>query len=244
MSQHVKIINGMATAQFKKVFAVRFVAYFSILIGFLALSFEFGPIISSEVVYRTDNLVGIKHTLSPNIVNSLSLDQNRSGSGDSAGFASINSKSPDSIVPVSTDFGIVIEKINANSKIIPDVDPTNESEYVAALQQGVAEAKGSTEPGQPGNLYVFSHSVDAPWNIVRFNAVFYLLRELDAGDKVVIFYKGRRYDYVVFDKQIIDPSDTSLLLNRYDKPVLTLQTCDPPGTLLHRLIVRAKLVSS
>lgn len=148
------------------------------------------------------------------------------------------------ITPVSDDFDIVIEKINANAKVIPNVDPNNEQQYVAALAQGVAEANTSTPPGVPGNLYIFSHSVDAPWNIVRYNAVFYLLRELVPGDRVIIIYHGRRYNYIVSDKHIVGPSDTSYLTNRYNKPILTLQTCDPPGMLIHRLIVRAQLEGS
>ncbi len=139
---------------------------------------------------------------------------------------------------------IAVEKINANAKVVPNVNPGDEKQYVQALSEGVAEALGSTPPGVPGNLYLFSHSTDAPWNIIRFNAIFYLLKELEPGDKVIIFYQNRRYDYIVFDKTIAKPDDVSFLTNRYDAPVLTLQTCDPPGTLLNRLIIRAKLVSS
>ena len=108
----------------------------------------------------------------------------------------------------------------------------------------MAHARGTSLPGEKGNMYLFSHSTNAPWNIIRYNAIFYLLKELEPGDKVIIFYKKRRYDYVVFDKTIAKPDDVSFLTNRYDVPVLTLQTCDPPGTLLNRLIIRAKLVSS
>ena len=138
----------------------------------------------------------------------------------------------------------MIEKINANAKIIPQIDPGVEAEYTKALKEGIAEAKGSTEPGEAGNLFLFSHSTDAPWNIARYNAIFYLLRELVPGDRVIVFYKGRRFDYIVFDKTTAPPSDITFLTNRYDRPVLTLQTCDPPGTVLNRLVVRAKLAGS
>lgn len=193
-----------------------------------------GPMVQAEVKYRTDKFMGVKRSV-PNVYTS-------EGQNLSSSFAAVQS-SQNSIVPVSTEFGIVIEKINANAKIIPNIDPGNEREYVSALTKGVAQAAGSTEPGKPGNLYLFSHSTDAPWNIVRFNAIFYLLRELEAGDRVIIFYQDRRFDYVVFDKNITSPADISYLTNRYNAPVLTLQTCDPPGTLLNRLIIRAKLVS-
>lgn len=220
--------------RFRKVFIIRFFGYLIFLAGLISLSFMLGPMIGAEAKYRIDRITGVKRTV-PNVVTSQGQDM-------ASSFASLK-VTGNNIVPVSTDFGIVIEKINANAKVIANVDPGNEAEYVKALTQGVAQASGSTEPGQPGNLYLFSHSTDAPWNIVRFNAVFYLLKELEVGDRVIVFYQDRRFDYIVYDKTVTDPKDISFLTNRYDVPVLTLQTCDPPGTLLNRLVVRAKLVS-
>lgn len=215
---------------FKVVLFIRFFGYFLFLTGWIVIIFILGPLIKAEAGYRIDKIGGIKRTIS------LNFSQNQS-------FGNIQS-AENTIIPVSTEYGIVIEKINANAKIIPNVNPANESQYSKALTQGVAEALGSTKPGEVGNLYLFSHSTDAPWNIIRYNATFYLLKELEAGDRVVIFYKNRRYEYVVFDKIIASPKDISFITNRYDSPVLTLQTCDPPGTLFNRLIVRAKLVSN
>jgi len=208
------------------------------LAGIIGFIFMFGPLISTEISYRVDKIKGVKRTV-PNIV----VSSQSTGSGD-VNFGTLANPAETSIIPVSTEYGIVIEKINANARIVAGVNPAKEKEYVKALSLGVAEALGSTPPGEPGNLYLFSHSTDAPWNIVRLNAVFYLLKELEAGDRVIVFYKNRRFDYVVFDKSIVSPNDVSYLTNRYDTPILTLQTCDPPGTLLNRLVVRAKLVSS
>lgn len=244
------------TKQFKKILLIRFFAYFAIITGSLVLTAEFGPVVQAELGYRVNALFGVKHTLAPTVItssgqqspepsaSSVPSDSLTPTEAPSTGFGSLFGGGSQIIKPVSTDYGIVIEKINANSKVIPQVDPSDEKQYVKALAQGVAEAKGSTEPGKPGNIYMFSHSVDAPWNIIRYNAVFYLLRELEPGDRVILFYQGRRFDYIVFDKTIVDPKDVSFLTNRYDKPVLTLQTCDPPGTLINRLIVRAKLAGS
>ncbi len=212
----------------------------------LSILFEFGPLLSSELKFRLDQVLGVQHVIAEGSINQNYTTPDSSpvveaSSSPQAGFGSFLNLSTESITPVSPDYGIVIEKIDANARVIPDVDPGNEQEYQSALSKGVAAVKGSTLPGQPGNLYIFSHSTDAPWNIIRYNAIFYLLRELEKGDRVIIFYQGRRYDYIVYDKSIVDPHDVSFLANRYDQPVLTLQTCDPPGTLLHRLIIRAKL---
>lgn len=246
----------MASARFKKLFLIKFISYLAIITGTLVSIAQFAPVVAVEFNYRKDLLLGTKHSLAPTILTSqgqssttsAQVDQSSSdtssSSSDEPGFSSLFGSSSQTIKPVSTDYGIVIEKINANAKVIPQVDSSIEKEYVKALLEGVAEAKGSTEPGIAGNLYLFSHSVDAPWNITRYNAIFYLLRELEVGDRVIIFYKGRRYDYLVFDKTIAKPGDVSFLTNRYDKPVLTMQTCDPPGTLLNRLIIRAKLAGS
>lgn len=234
--------------RFKLIFAVRFFGYLLFFAGLLGFVFMLGPLVQAEASYRLDQVRGVKRTV-PRIITS-SEQPTPAGETptitEASGPASFSgvSVSENTIIPVSTEFGIVIEKINANAKIIPNVNPTDEKSYIRALTQGVAAALGSTPPGVPGNLYLFSHSTDAPWNIVRYNAIFYLLRELETGDRVIIFYQNRRYDYIVFDKAIIEPNDVSYLTNKYDYPVLTLQTCDPPGTLLHRLIVRAKLVSS
>jgi len=228
--------------RYKTILFVRSVGYLIFFSGILSFIFVLGPVISAEVSYRVDRVFGVKRQISTSF-----LSQKAGATGDQQnGQVSFGSLTPqeNSIIPVSTEYGIVIEKINANAKVIAGVNPSIEREYTRALAQGVAEASSSTPPGQPGNLYLFSHSTDAPWNIIRYNAIFYLLKELEAGDRVIIFYHNIRYDYIVFDKNIVSPGDISYLTNRYDSPVLTLQTCDPPGTLINRLIVRARLVSS
>jgi len=228
--------------RFKLILAVRFAGYVVFFAGLIGLVFMLGPFVQAEIKYRVDRISGVKRTVLP-LTSGESEPTPEVSNGGPVDFRNIDA-SENNIIPVSTEYGIVIEKINANAKVVPNVNPGNEKEYVEALSTGVAEALGSTPPGMPGNLYLFSHSTDAPWNIIRFNAIFYLLKELEPRDKIIIFYKNRRYDYVVFDKTIASPNDVSSLTNRYDSPVLTLQTCDPPGTLLNRLIVRAKLVDS
>lgn len=233
----------MVTKKFRATLLVRFTAYLFVFIGLSAIIFQFGPFLIAEFKYRRDQILGITHKAPPTIITSAGIQEVDTDATSTTTFGQIKS-SQNIIKPVSTDYGIVIEKINANAKVVPAVDPGSEKEYTKALSQGVAEALGSTPPGTAGNLFIFSHSADAPWNIARLNAVFYLLKELVPGDRVILYYQGRRYDYLVFDKQVVAPSDLSFLANRYDKPVLTLQTCDPPGTLLNRLIVRAQLQGS
>src|SRR3989337_3001090 len=56
--------------------------------------------------------------------------------------ALLGQPTPLKVIPKSTQFGMVIEKIDVNSPIIADVPPSDKRAYPAALQKGVAHAKG------------------------------------------------------------------------------------------------------
>jgi sortase A len=123
--------------------------------------------------------------------------------------------------------------------VFPNVDPGNPDEFKPVLQQGVAHAKGTVFPGMVGNTYLFAHSADNWWDVGRYNAVFYLLKNLQKGDEVIVFFEDQRYDYVVSESFIAESSDVSLLNNHKTTEQLVLQTCWPPGTTLKRQFVVA-----
>lgn len=140
-----------------------------------------------------------------------------------------------------TRFSIYIPKIKAKAKIVENVDPGNDKAYMEALSQGVAHAAGSVLPGMIGATYLFAHSTNAPWNITKYNAVFYLLREMKPGDEIYIFFLDKLYKYKVVEKNTVGADDVSWLLHAKEgKERLVLQTCWPPGTLWKRLIVVAE----
>lgn len=143
---------------------------------------------------------------------------------------------------VNSYFSVVIPKISASSNVIANVDPANKSEYLEALKQGVAHAKGTYFPGQTGRIFLFSHSTDSPLNFARYNAVFYLLRKLEAKDEIIVFFADKKYTYEVVDKVITKPGDTSWLKPKEGEEELILMTCDPPGTTWNRLLIIAKPV--
>jgi sortase A len=139
-------------------------------------------------------------------------------------------------------FSIVVPKIEAASNIVPNVDITDEALYMGALEQGVAHAAGTHFPGQGESIYLFSHSTDSPLNVTRLNAVFYLLRKLEPGDQVLVFFADKLYQYEVDYKTVVPSSDVSWLAHDFGTEHLVLQTCDPPGTSINRMIITAKLV--
>jgi len=155
--------------------------------------------------------------------------------------ALLGQPTPLKVIPKSTQFGIVIEKIDVNSPIIADVSTSDKRAYLAALQKGVAHAKGTVKPGEVGNSYLFAHTTLDFWNYGPWASVFNLIRKLEKGDRIVIFYKGKRFDYYVKGKEIVSGFNTTPLTRTFDTPYLTLQTCDPPGIAINRLIITAEL---
>lgn len=144
------------------------------------------------------------------------------------------------LIPQDPNFSLVIPKIGANAKIFANVDASDEKIYLEVLKKGVAHAAGTAFPGEGGHIFLFAHSTDYFWNVGFYNAIFYLLHKLEAGDEVNIFYKGKRYVYKVIDKKVVNPSQVEYLTRKTNREFLTLQTCWPPGTTLKRLLVFAK----
>ncbi len=169
------------------------------------------------------------------------IEKEYSGKAKKGALAqALNVKPVEVLVPKDPEFSVVIPKIGANANVIANVDAGNETEYLDALQHGVAHAEGTAFPGESGHIFLFAHSTDYIWNVGTYNAVFYLLYKLEVGDEVNIFYKGERFVYKVTGKEIIDPSQVEYLTRKTDSEFLTLQTCWPPGTTLKRMMIFAE----
>jgi len=202
-----------------------------ILVGFVLLILTYGPLIKDEFWYMFKELKSQKYVLN-----------DPRGTDDSA-FARFLTNKSVSLKPVNTSFSVVIEKIGVNAPIVADVSVTDKNAYMEALKSGIAHASVSDYPSEkPGNVYLFAHASIDFWRLGRYATVFNLLRKLEKGDKVHVFYKGDDYIYEVINKEVQKGFNTFPLTRTTIEPILTLQTCDPPGTTLNRLIVTAKLV--
>lgn len=201
---------------------------FLILFALFGVSMTIGPALFYEARFQVDKIRGVTYVVETPTTKSQ--------------LGSLQTKTSEIITPPDTLFSIVIPKIGASSRVIINVDPSNESEYLAALKQGIAHAKGSVFPGMKGTSFYFAHSTDNFWNVGRYNAVFYLLKDLRVGDDIDLFFNNYRYNYKVTDTKILDPNDVSLLINaqKDSEEKIVLQTCWPPGTTWKRLLVIAK----
>lgn len=216
-----------------KIFLLRTIGNFLLLSAIAGVVLTFAPVIGAEVVYRFDQYTGKIYYVA--------ADEGPKKKPDPGSLLIARDPKALAITPLDTNFGIVIPKIAANAKVVADVDPGDQKIYAEALRKGVAHAAGTVYPGEVGNSFLFAHSVGSFWEVSRWNAVFYLLRELSPGDEVDVFYQGKRYVYLVYDKKIVEPSEVGYLNSQANFPMLTLQTCWPPGTTLKRLLVFGRL---
>ncbi len=214
---------------------------FLLLVSLYGVYQTFGPILSQELRIRIEHMRGIRYEVIEESDIAVFNPPRAPRGAPGALSAIFSDKKEHILIPKDTLFSILIPKIGASERIIPNINSESPSEYHEALLRGVAHAKGTVFPGIPGNTYLFAHSADNWWTAGRINAVFYLLKDLEVGDDVVVFFENRRYNYQVSDKYIADPSQVSLLINsRSDKQQLILQTCWPPGTTWRRLFIVAK----
>ena len=114
---------------------------------------------------------------------------------------------------------------------------------VQDLKESLIQYPGTAMPGELGNTVIFGHSVLPQFfNPESYISIFSTLHTLTPGQEITITQDGATYTYQIYDMYEVMPDDLSPLAQSYDDSRLTIITCTPPGTYLHRLIVRAKLI--
>jgi len=204
--------------------------------GLIFVALSLGPLLTQELWFQLKELKNQKFVLkSPE-------NSDKKAIKDSP-FARLISTRPINLEPKDLNFGLVIERLGINVPVIKDVSVSNEDEYVEALKGGVAHAIVSDYPSEdPSNVYIFAHASLNFWRLGKYATIFNLLRHLEIGDTVHVFYENRDYVYKVINSEKYKGFNTYPITRPVLEPLLTLQTCDPPGTTLNRLVVTAKLV--
>ncbi len=122
---------------------------------------------------------------------------------------------------------IATDKVNIDASIYGGDD-------WAQLQKGVGHYAGSANPGENANMVLAAHND-------IYGEIFRDIQYLKPGDEVRIQARdGRWYTYVVYDKQIVAPSDVSVLAPG-NESIVTLITCHPYRVDTQRMVVFAKL---
>ena len=232
-------IRRITTSEYYRVLVLRTIGNFLLFASLFLIVKTFWVPVQEELTYFINVQVQKKYIVADNLAEAqkFNLSENNQAGGLLA--KAFNIKPIEVLAPQDPDFSIIIPKIGANSRIIPNVDASDETAYLAALKKGVAQVAGTAFPGEDGHIFLFAHSTDYFWNVSAYNAIFYLLYKLEKNDEVDLFYKGQRFVYKVIGSQIVDRSEIQYLTRKTNREFLTLQTCWPPGTTLKRLLIFA-----
>jgi sortase A len=147
--------------------------------------------------------------------------------------------------PVGPNPLVIIPKINVEIPVIYGL-PANTTEDTIEnnLENGVVHYPTTALPGQLGNGAIFGHSSNNILNPGKYKFAFVLLHTLQVGDTFTLNYNGTAYVYQIFKREIVPPTDVSVLDNIDGHPAtFSLITCDPPGTSINRLVVVGDQIS-
>lgn len=113
------------------------------------------------------------------------------------------------------------------------VIPTGAS--VAHLRRhGVGRISWTALPGQPGVVGIAGHRT-------TYGAPFFRLGRLTPGDRIVLTYRGRRFEYLVTERRVVRPHQVEVLRAAPDAQMVALITCTPVYSAKYRLVVLGAL---
>lgn len=144
---------------------------------------------------------------------------------------------------VGPETKIIIPKLNVEAPVVTDVSDISDKSMQAALERGVTLYPNTGLPGELSNPVIFGHSSNNIFNPGDYKFIFVRLSSLEEGDTIMVNYQSKQYIYSVKAKKIVKPSEVSAI---YEKPydaMITLVTCDPPGSSASRLLVQAEQIS-
>jgi sortase A len=121
---------------------------------------------------------------------------------------------------------IVIPAIDVDALVV-------EGDTWEQLKLGVGHHLRSANPGERGNMVLSAHND-------IYGEIFRHLGDLELGDEVIIYAGEQPYRYAVQAKQIVEPTQVSVLAPT-TKPVATLISCYPYMVDTHRIVVVAEL---
>lgn len=135
-------------------------------------------------------------------------------------------------------------KVSSYTLSIPKIRIRNASVSANDTDLGkhLVNYPGTSIPGDFGNAVIFGHStLPQLYNPKDYKTILANAYKLEIGDKIYATLKKKTYSYRIYNITVVDPSDTSVFSQDYDRSYLTLVTCTPPGTIWKRLIVKARI---
>jgi len=215
---------------------LRLTSGFLLLIGISIILYALFPIVSWQIYFQPV-FASQDITLSIPRANIVELAKNSIDVTDYAKaenwFKNFNPGSKKS--QVDTPFyTISVPKIKIKEAVVSTID-TN-------LEKHLVNYQGTGVPGKNGNAVIFGHStLPQLFNPKDYKTIFANAYMLSNGDLIYATLNGVTYTYRIFKITVVDPENSSALVQDYNNSYLTLVTCTPPGTTWKRLIVKAVL---
>jgi len=149
-----------------------------------------------------------------------------------------------STASADTPPSVTVPKINIQIPVDFALESFDESAIENRLESGVVHYPSTVLPGQNGNGAYFGHSSGNIFNNGKYKFAFTLLHDLTTGDLFYITYGGKTYAYQIFAREVVPPSQVSVIHDTKGKQATaTLITCDPPGLSTNRLVLWGEQIS-
>lgn len=123
-----------------------------------------------------------------------------------------------------------------------NVKNANVSTSDTDLAKHMIHLGGSALPPDKGTAVVFGHStLPQLFDPTNYKTILANAYKIKVGDTILVTVDNITYTYKIFSLLVVNPDDTSVLIQHFDDSYFTLITCTPPGTVWQRLIIQAKL---
>ncbi|MDQ7844514.1 MAG: class E sortase [Armatimonadota bacterium] len=99
---------------------------------------------------------------------------------------------------------------------------------------GAGRISWTSLPDGPGIVGIAGHRT-------TYGAPFFRLGVLRTGDRIVLAYRGRTYEYTVTQRRIVRPDEVDVLRSATGERMVALVTCTPFYSAKYRLVVFARL---
>ena len=216
---------------------LRLISILCVIIGVSIISYVLFPIISWQIYFQP---ISSSQDIISSIprANIVDLARNSMDTTDYTKaenwFKNFNPNANQKNQVDTPSYTISIPKIKIEDAKVSTVDTD--------LKKHLVNYQGTSIPGKNGNAVIFGHStLPQLFNAKDYKTIFANVYKLKNGDNIYAMLNGVTYTYKIFKIVVVNPTDTSALIQDYDNSYLTLVTCTPPGTIWKRLVVKSRL---
>jgi len=135
---------------------------------------------------------------------------------------------------------ISIAKIGVKAPVF-FTESNSQKVFASLLKLGVLHYPASALPGDVGTAIILGHSAPPNWPKVNYDSVFNNLNSLKQGDEVLLNFNGQNFKYLINKTFWVKKGEDLSPYLTFNKSMLLLVSCWPPGHNSQRIVVEAEL---